>query len=148
MAPQLHGGGAPRSPPCAPGSQRPGARRARVALSLPLVLLLWLNGSETSLPAPRKVQPLDRSVLAVGFGEEGGRSLEERARGRAEGGGRSVQRQHWQIAICFPSPKCRAGARGSAATAVPPPPPKSRGSAGAWSYLLLIQEEPSPEVSA
>ena len=51
-----------------------------------------------------------------------------------------MQRRIWQIASRLPSPKCGAGARGSAAAAAPPPPPSS----GARGHLLLRQEEPSP----
>ena len=50
-----------------------------------------------------------------------------------------MQRRIWQIASRLPSPKCGAGARGSAAAA-PPPPPNS----GARVHLLLRQEEPYP----
>lgn len=56
------------------------------------------------------------------MGEAGG------AKGREERGGRRVPRQTWQIVSCLPSPKCGAGARGSAAVEAPPPPPNSRGS--------------------
>lgn len=59
-----------------------------VALSLPLAFLPGFNLSVTPLPAPRKVQPLDRSVLAAGSGEEGGERQEERGEGRGEGGRR------------------------------------------------------------
>lgn len=68
------------------GGGLPGARGAGAALPLPLASLLRLSLSATPLPAPRRAQPLDRSVLAAGFGEEGGRSLKERGGGRREEG--------------------------------------------------------------
>lgn len=80
------------SSPGGPGRPLPGTRRAGVALSLPLALLPGCNRSATSRPARRKVQPLDRSVVTAGFGEEGGKRLEERVGGkREEGGGWSVR---------------------------------------------------------
>ncbi|XDA82131.1 hypothetical protein R6Z07F_012051 [Ovis aries] len=90
MAPERRRGAVRHSPPRSPFSpplpellaaELPGARRAGVALSLPLAFLPGFNLSVTPLPAPRKVQPLDRSVLAAGFGEEGGRRREERGGG-------------------------------------------------------------------
>lgn len=55
---------------------------------------------------------------------------------REEGRGRRDPRRIWQMASLLPSPKCRAGARGSAAA---PLPPNSWGSAvfGAISSLTL-----------
>lgn len=96
MAPERHRGAVRHSPPRSPFSpplpellaaELPGARRAGVALLLPLAFLPGFNLSATPLPAPRKVQPLDRSVLAAGFGEEGGRRREERGGGKEEAGG-------------------------------------------------------------
>lgn len=96
MAPERRRGAVRHSPPRSPflpplpellAAELPGARRAGVALSLPLAFLPGFNLSVTPLPAPRKVQPLDRSVLAAGFGEEGGRRREERGGGKGEAGG-------------------------------------------------------------
>lgn len=66
-------------------------RRAGVTLSLPFERLSGYNLSATSQPARKKVQPLDRSVLAAGFGEEGegggeGWSSEGEGRERREEG--------------------------------------------------------------
>ena len=91
---------APRCRPALPSSfaflpSSPGAPGRRAAggapgWSFPLTPPCFLPGfnlSATPLPAPRKVQPLDRSVLAAGFGEEGGRRREERGGGKGEAGG-------------------------------------------------------------
>lgn len=126
----------------APGRRVPGARRAGVALSLPLALLPRFNLSATPLPAPRNVQPLDRSVLAAGFGEEGGRRLEERGGGRrVETGGCSGR--SGKLRAAFPPQSVeqeRGGARRRRRLLCHQTP----GLGGAWGHLLLSQEEPSP----
>lgn len=122
MAPPGRGGAARRSPPGSPFSPPVPALRARLALSAPLALLPGFHLSATPLPAIGQVG------ASCGFGEEGGKSLEERGGGRREeGGGRRAQQPIWQIASCLPSPKCGAGARGSAAAAAAPPPPPNSG---------------------
>lgn len=124
--------GSPFSPPLpalgAAGCQ--GARRAGVALSLPLALLPGFNLSATPRPARRKSAAIGQ-VGGSGWFRGGRWEKAGGASGRAEGGGRRVQRPLWQIASGLPSPKCGAGARRSAAAAAPPPPPNS----AAWSGL-------------
>lgn len=150
MAPGQRRGAVRRSPPSlafspplparqAAGCQ--GARRAGVALSLPLALLPGFNLSATPLPAPRKVQPLDRSVLAAGFGEEGGRRLEEQGGGKRGGecSGRSGK-----LRAAFPPQSVElecGGARRRRRLLRHQTP----GLGGAWGHLLLSQEEPSPD---
>lgn len=80
----------PRSPFSPPLPELLAAEQGHAGLELPShspCFPPWLNLSVTPLPAPRKVQPLDRSVLAAGFGRKVG-DAEERGEGR--GGGRRV----------------------------------------------------------
>lgn len=109
--------------------------------SLPLLALLSrFNLSATPLPAPRKVQPLDRSVLAASFGEEGGRSLEERGGGRREEGAAA------DLANCdLPSlPKVWSGSAGERGGGGASSATKLRGLAGLGATSSLARRNPLP----
>lgn len=151
MAPRRHGGAARPSPPlpsrlgfltASPRAQgrRRGASRAGVALCRSLAWLPGFNLWATLLPAPRRVQPLDRSVLAAGFGEEGG----EGWRSEGEGSGRWEEGAAADLANCelpfLPKDWSRsAGERGhggvSSAT-------KLRASAGLGATSSLARRNP------
>lgn len=122
--------------PGAPGRRLPGARRAGVALSLPLALLPGFNLSATPLPTLRKVQPLDRSVVAAGCGEEGGKRLEERVGGKKEEGGGCSGRSG-KLRAAFPPQSVeqeRGGARQRRRRLLRHPTP---GLGMVWGHLLL-----------